>query len=106
MSEMAGDTGRPPNLIPVLSLGTVQKKAYTGTAAAIDNAVGGKGRTIVWVLCTTDAHVRKGSAPTAVATDTLIPAMTLIHIWVDGGIDKLSFIRDAVNGDAYVTEAP
>ena len=42
-SEMAGDTGRPPFLIPVLSLGTVQVVNYTGTSAATSSAIGGNG---------------------------------------------------------------
>lgn len=87
-------------------LTSVQTVSYTATSAATSDALGGSGIAVVLVLCTTDCHVTSGASPTATTSDTLIPAMVLVWVWVNGGVDKLAFVRRNTSGTAYVTEAP
>ena len=92
--------------IQVVSLGTVQTVSVTNTSAATTNVIGGTGRTVVLLLCTEDCYVVTGSSPTATTSDTLLPAMTFLPIWVNGGVDKIAFLREGTDGTGKVTEAP
>lgn len=90
-------------LIHALRPGTVQKKAYTGTAGVIDDAVG-ENTTVVRVYCTTDAHILIGSSPTATANHTPIAADSPEYFRVAPGVDKVSAIQQSTGGDLFVTE--
>ena len=92
--------------IQVVSLGTVQTVSVTNASAATTNVIGGTGRTVVLLLCENDCYVVTGTNPTATTSDTLLPAMTFLPIWVNGGTDKIAFIRKTADGTAHVTEAP
>ena len=85
-------------------LTSVQTVSYTGTSAATSSAVGGSGTVAVLVLCSTDCHLTNAASPTATTSNMLLPAMTLIWVWLDGGSDKLAFIRATASGTAYVVE--
>ena len=93
-------TGR--GVAQAIYLGTVQKKAYTGTAAAIDNAVGA-GTSVIRVYCTSDAHIAIGAAPVATTADTPISAGHAEYFGIGSG-EKVSAIQQNVGGDLYVTE--
>lgn len=82
--------------------GTSQKKAYTGTSAAIDDAISA-GVFLVRVMVTTDAHIVFGASPTAVATDLYLPANSPEYFRCTPG-QKVAAIRETNSGDLYVTE--
>lgn len=83
-------------------LGTPQKVSYTGTAAAIANAIGA-GVQKVRVYCTTDAYIAIGKDPTATTSHTPLAAKTAEYFTVAEG-EKVSAIQDAANGVLHVTE--
>ena len=90
--------------IQALALGNVQTAAYTASSAAISNVVGGTTFTIVRVTCTTDCFLRQGASPTAVTSDSLLPANTVEYFKLNAGTDKMAFIRVTADGTATVTE--
>ncbi len=100
MTEQSRDESGFP--FPAFKQGTVHKKAYTGTAGVIDNAVNEKCK-LVLVWCSTDAHIAIGAAPTAVVTDRPITAK-VDTLFVVGTDDKVSAIQQSTGGDLYVTE--
>ena len=87
-----------------VNLTSVQKVSYTGTSAATSSTIGGSGTVAALVLCSTDCHLTAAASPTATTSNMLLPAMTLIWVWVDGGSDKLAFIQANASGTAYVVE--
>tara|TARA_Y100000310_G_scaffold305671_1_gene346086 strand:+ start:2646 stop:2948 length:303 start_codon:yes stop_codon:yes gene_type:complete len=91
------------NTIPAFNLGTVQKKAYTGTHGVIDNAVGADTR-LVEVWASTDCHIAVGSAPEATTSTTPVTGKVAKILQVVGGTDKVSFIQQSSGGTGWVTE--
>lgn len=92
------DQGQP---FPAFKPGTVQVVAYSSSIATT-NAVG---RTqAVRVVCTTNAFVKIGAAPTATSSDTYLPAGVPEYFTVSASTDKLAFYAVSSAGNAYVTE--
>lgn len=88
--------------VMVVGLGTVHVKAYTDTAAAIDNAINAQ---VVMVWASTDCHVVFGDSPTATTNHTPLTAKTTYFLLVPTpGTSKMSAIQQANNGTLYVTE--
>jgi hypothetical protein len=87
--------------VMVLKPGTHQSKAYTGTAAAIDNPVGSN---VVRVIATTACYISIGSAPTATTSSVYIVADTVEYFKVVDGTDKISAIRVSDSGTLHVTD--
>lgn len=83
-------------------LGTHQSAAYTTTANTITNAVGAQTYK-VRIVCTTDAFVKVGDAPTATTSDPLFPANAVEYVTITPG-QKVSAIRSAADGSVHVTE--
>jgi hypothetical protein len=81
---------------------THQKKAYTGTAAAIDNATSAQTR-VIRVVLTSAGYIAIGSAPTATASDIYMPANVPEYFVVPPSI-KVSAIQDSAGGNLHVTE--
>lgn len=101
MSTPAQALDRRNNPVPnALKPGTTQKVAYTGTAGTIANAVSSN---VVRVVCTTDAFIAVGAAPTATTAGMPVFANTPITLGVIDGVDKVSAIQSASGGDLYVT---
>ncbi len=92
------------NTIPAFKLGTVQKVAYTGTAGPIGNVITA-GVSLVEVWCSTDAHIKVGSSPTATTSHTPLTGKVgkIIEVVADG-TEKISAIQQSGGGDLYVTE--
>lgn len=84
--------------------GATQKASYTGTAAAISNAVrvGGTGPVLVRLWSSTDCFVSFGAAPTATTSDMPLTAKTETFVAVEAGW-KVSAIQQSAGGDLYVT---
>jgi hypothetical protein len=97
-SQPFDDDGRE---IPVLTLGGHQSKAYTGTAAAIDNPVGSN---VVRVIATTACYIAIGSAPTATTSSVYVAANTVEYFKVEDGTSKISAIRVEDSGTLHVTD--
>ncbi len=89
--------------VPVFRMGTVHKKAYTDSSAAITAAISEKCQLVI-VWCSTDAHFRVAATPVAVVTDRPITAKVDVLVRVKGGTDKIAAIRQSSSGDMYVTE--
>ena len=88
--------GRVQALSPV----THQKKAYTGTAGTIDNAVASS---VIRVVCTSNAHIKIGASPTATTNDVYMAANVAEYFRCSPG-DKVSAIQVSAGGDLHVTE--
>lgn len=84
-----------------MGLGTAQKVSYTASSAV--GSAFGTGTRIVRVYATTDCHIRFGTTPTAVTTDTFIPAGVPEYFAVNAGV-KIAAVRNSASGDLYVTE--
>lgn len=82
--------------------GTHQSVAYTGTAGTIANAVGAH-TTCVRVVCSTEAYISFGVAPTATANDIYMPAGTPEYFVITPG-EKVSAIQVDTGGTLTVTE--
>ncbi len=91
------------HVFPSFITGATQKKAYTASAAAIDDAISSE-CSLVLVWCSTDAFILVGASPTADADDRPIAAKVDTPIVVKGGTDKISAIRQTGDGTLYVTE--
>lgn len=89
-------------VMPVLAVGTTQKKAFTGTSAAIDNPISGDCN-VVRLLATTDCHVAFGTAPTATTSSMPLTANIPEIVAVVPG-SKVAAIQQSEGGDLYVTE--
>lgn len=81
---------------------TSQSVTVDGTSAAVSNAFGGS-ITVLRIASTTACHYALGTSPTAVATDTLLPAGEIEYIKVVPG-EKIAFIQNAAGGTAIATE--
>lgn len=81
---------------------TTQKVSYTSSSAATSNAFGSQ-IYIIRIVAKTDAFYVLGGSPTATTSDVYLPADTVEYISVTPG-QKIAFIRDAADGDAFVTE--
>jgi hypothetical protein len=86
----------------VYRLGTHQSVAYTAVAGTITNAVNDQTR-VVRVVCTSDAHVRIGTNPTATTSDPLVPANTPEYFAIARG-EKVSAVQATAGGTLHVTE--
>ena len=86
----------------IFRLGAHQSVAYTATAGTIATAFA-TGTWAVRVIVTTHAFVRIGTDPTAVTTDTYVPA-DVPHVFLASPGEKLSAVRVTGNGTAHVTE--
>ena len=79
--------------------------AYTGTAGGttLPNAADGNPPKFCLISSTTDSHFRTGKgAQTAVATDTFLPAKTMMIIRT-AGHTHFSAIQDSAGGNFNVT---
>ncbi len=87
-----------------VGLGSTQSVAYTGTAGTTAQVLSPNGGAteLVSVLVTTAAYVAQGTAPTATASDMLVPANTPTVIEVLAG-NKVSAVPLSSNGTLYVT---
>lgn len=83
-------------------LSTHQSAAYTTAAGTITNAVGAQTYK-VRIVCTTDAYVKVGDAPTAATSDPLFPAGSVEYVTITPG-QKVSAIRNSADGSVHVTE--
>lgn len=83
---------------------THQKKAYTGTAGTIDNAIA-EGVEIIRVVLTSAGYIAIGADPTATTSDVYMPANVPEYFVVSpGGTIKVSAVQAASGGDLHVTE--
>jgi hypothetical protein len=104
MSSKAAEMALTKERFQAVKPGTHQKKAYTGTAGTIDNAIS-SGVSIVRIVCTSAAYVAFGTAPTATTNDIYVPANTPEYFAVpDNGTWKVSAIQDSAGGTLHVTE--
>jgi hypothetical protein len=83
-------------------LGTHQSAAYTATAGTITNAMGSQTYK-VRIVCTTDAFVKVGDAPTATTSDPLFPANSVAYVTITPG-QKVSAVQSSAGGTLHVTE--
>lgn len=83
-------------------LSTHQSVAYTATAGTIANAVGAQTYRIR-IVCTTDAFVKVGDAPTATTSDPLLPANSVEYLTITPG-QKVSAVQSTAGGTLHVTE--
>ena len=83
-------------------LSTHQSAAYTTTAGTITNAVGAQTYK-VRIVCTTDAFVKVGDAPTATTSDPLFPASSVEYVTITPG-QKISAVQSIAGGTVHVTE--
>jgi hypothetical protein len=95
-STLARD--RLGNVIQALPIGTTQTVAYTGTAGVTTNAIG---TSMFRIVCTTDAFVATGTAPTATTAGMFVPAKTPEWFPIDPG-HKVSVIQASASGSAYI----
>jgi hypothetical protein len=81
-----------------------QKVAYTATAA--QSTALAAGCKMIRVIATTNAFIKIGADPTAVATgvDVYLALGQVYFFDVDGG-EKVSAIRDSGDGNLFITEA-
>ncbi len=84
-----------------MGLGTVQTISVAASSAA-GSAVASTTR-IVRLYSTTNCHVRFGSAPTAVTTDTFLPAGVPEYFGINPG-EIIAVIRNSADGTLYITE--
>lgn len=94
--------------LPGVQLGgilTTQNVAYTGTAGAIANAVGGQTGDfrVIRIMTTTASFIAVGTNPTATTSDMPLPANSPEYFVVPAGY-KVSAIQSATAGTLYVTE--
>ena len=97
----ASQAGPEGGIYQAFKPGTHQSVAYTGTAGTISNAVG---TSLIRVVCTTNAHIVLGSAPTATASDMPVFAEVETYL-VCNADDKVSAIQSSANGTLHVTSA-
>lgn len=83
-------------------LGTHQSVAYTATAGTITNAVAEQTYK-VRLVCTTDAYVKVGNAPTATTSDPIFPAGAVEYVTITPG-QKVSAVQVSSGGTLSVTE--
>ena len=88
-------TGTPVQAFPI---GTTQTVAYTGTAGVTTNAIG---TSFVRIVCTTDAFVATGTAPTATTAGMYVPAKCPEWFPINPG-HKVSVIQATAAGTAYI----
>lgn len=88
----------------VFGVGSTSSVSYTGTAGSSFSmiAAGGSATAVVRVLTTTAAYIAVGSAPTATASDMLLPANTEIILEIPTG-NKVSAVPLTTSGTMYVT---
>ena len=86
---------RPGRLSTTHKLDVTASSAQTAPSAAQTRSVR--------VAVNTDCYVAMGANPTAVTTNTLMPAHSIDYLQVSPG-EKLAFVRDSADGDATVTE--
>lgn len=87
-----------------IMFGQGQKKAYTGTAAAVDNAMPASASSVM-VWCSSAAYVSVGVNPTATTADLPIPANAPVVIPLDnqtGAGWKVSAVQDSTGGNLYI----
>ena len=100
-SDLAKDGGNAS--IQALGLGAVQKIAFTNTSGESSSST--EGITLVEVSADQDCHIKVGASPqTATASDKPLWQKQPQFIKIRGGIDVIAVIRDAVNGNLYITE--
>ena len=87
--------------IQALKPGVNQHVAYNGTAGT-SNAVNSNTR-VIRVVCTSDAFVKVAASPTAVNTDTFMPA-GIPEYFRCAGNDKVSAIQNSASGTCRITE--
>jgi hypothetical protein len=88
--------------VPYPLTGGTQAASFTGTAAAISNAVGQQTRRVL-VYATQDCHIQFASTPVATTADCFLPASVSMFLSIRPG-EKVSAIRASVDGTIYVSE--
>lgn len=83
-------------------LSTHQSAAYTTAAGTVTNAIGAQTYK-VRIVCTSDAFVKVGDAPTATTSDPLFPANSVEYVTITPG-QKVSAIQSSAGGTLHVTE--
>lgn len=89
------------HVVQALRPGTTQKVSFTAAAAATATAVPAD-NAVARIVATQNCHYKIDPSTAAVATDCFLPAGMVEYVRVNQG-DKISFIRDSADGDAYVT---
>jgi len=87
------------NTAQVLTLGTHQSVAYTGTAGTISAEIG---TNVVRVIATTDCYIKIGASPTATSSDVFLLANAAEYFGCDPA-DKVSAIQVSSGGTIHVT---
>lgn len=83
-------------------VGGTQTAAFTGTSAAISNAVGSQTR-VVRLYATQDCYVAVGASPTATTSDMPLPAGAIEYIKINPG-EKVAAVQISTGGNLHVTE--
>lgn len=80
--------------------GKSQTVSASGTSA---QSTAFNGPTKVRIYSTVDVFFRRGSNPTAVTTDAIIPAYSMFRLTGIKDGDKLAFITSGSTGTVYIT---
>ena len=90
--------------IPALEIGTEQTISVASASAATSTAFGQTSR-VVRIVSTTDCHIAFAASPTAMTSNTYLPANQVEYFKVPvPGTSKLAAIRANADGTLYVTE--
>lgn len=92
----------PNSIIPALTIVRNQTASYTGTSAAITNAVG-DGVNVVRLVATSACHIKVAVTPVATTSDMLLPANTVQYLAIAPG-QKVAAIQNSAGGTLHVTE--
>lgn len=79
-----------------------QTVSTSTTSAATTNGVGAQTYQVA-IFADVATHIRFGKSPTALATDFLLPATTLVFFPIAPG-EKVAAILDSGTGSLYVSE--
>ena len=88
--------------VPFPVTGGTQSAAFTGTSAAISNAVGDQTRRVL-VYADQDCHIQFAKAPVATTADCFLAASTQIMLSIRPG-EKVAAIQATAAGTLYVSE--
>lgn len=80
--------------------GKAQTVSASGTSA---QSTAFNGPTKARIYSTVDVFFRRGSNPTAVTTDSILPAYTMFRVTGIKDGDKLAFITGGGTGTVYIT---
>lgn len=101
MTKIARDSqGR---VIQALRLGPTTVTGYTAVSAAAAVANNSNDARTFQLVATTACHIKIGPAPVATINDAFLPAEVILFIEM-GPKDDIAFIRNTVDGTAFLTE--